>query len=278
VVSDGQAAALRRFADRGGNLFVCGDAGIFDAGGEERNFSAFESLLDLRFGAAAGGGQEEADWENPVLHNYLRIEATDSPVFAGIEHTSLLPMGGKVKEIVPGGDLKVLATYIPPFPIYPPEFAWTTTLKTGRPVLTEYAFPQGGGKAIYAAWDLDAVYGRAALPDHGDLIANIVLYLLGDRIPLRVTCGAYIDFKVYRQENRLIIHLINSNHSGFVQGYAEKNLPVGPVEITLRLPDFSFSKAWATEDNQQPEVSRHPDGACSLRLERLGVHQLIVLD
>jgi hypothetical protein len=276
AVSDEQAGALRRFAERGGSLFVCGDAGIFDAEGEERKVSAFESLLGLRFGAAAGARPGEASWENPILHNYLRIEAADSPVFAGIEHTAILPMGGEVKEIIPAG-LKVLASYIPPFPIYPPEFAWTAAPKTGKPVLTEYALPQGG-TAIYAAWDLDAVYGRTALPDHGDLIANIVLYLLGSRLPVQVKCGAYIDFKIYRQENRLIIHLINGSHGGFAQGCAEKNLPVGPVEIAVKLPDFVFSRVWATEDSQKPEISRHSDGGFTLRIERLGLHQLIVVE
>jgi hypothetical protein len=186
-------------------------------------------------------------------------------------------MGGVFREIVPEPGVKVLASYMPPFPIYPPEFAWTAVPKTDKPVLTEYDTPKGG-KAIYAAWDLDAVYGRAALPDHGDLIGNIAAYLLGGRMPFHVECGAYIDFKVYRQENRLIIHLINSNHTGFPQGYAEKNLPVGPVTMTIKVQGFNPAGVTATEDGGQVKMSRGADGALTLILDRLGVHQLIIVE
>jgi hypothetical protein len=278
VISETQAASLEAFSGRGGNIFACGKTGVYGADGEKRQSSRLDKLLGLRFSAEAESGtQTEAGWENPVLHNYLRLDAADSPVFRGIENTAMIPMGGYYQAIIPDTQTKTLATYIPPFPIYPPEFAWTAVLKTDKPVLTEYTNPQGG-KAVYAAWDLDAVYGRAGLPDHGDLIGNIVKYLLGNKAPVLVECDAYIDFKVYRQEKRLIIHLINANHSGFAQGYAEKNLPVGPLNITVNLPGFVPSKAWATEDKQEPELSRHEDGAFSLKLERLGVHQLIIIE
>jgi hypothetical protein len=277
VVSEDQVKALERFADRGGSVFACGEAGFYGAGGEERPRSGLEALLGLRFGALRDAARFEASWENPVLHNYLRIEAVDSPVFSGFERTAVIPMGGVSREIVPGAGVKTLATYIPPFPIYPPEFAWTAVPKTDKPVITEYD-NRKGGKAVYAAWDLDAVYGRAALPDHGNLIGNIVKYLLGDTAPLRVECEAYIDFKAYRQEGRLIIHLINSNHTGFAQGYAEKNIPVGPVRIVIKLPGFNPAGARATEDGEEVAMSRSAEGSITLCLKRLAVHQLIIVE
>lgn len=282
VVSDEGAKALETFVERGGSIFACGEIGAFDADGGKRRSSTLEALFGLHFGPEASGtrsygSQADASWENPILHNYLRIEAADSPVFKGKENTTMLPMGGLLIEIVPDNGVRVLATYIPSFPMYPPEFVWFSQPKTDKPVITEYAHPKGG-KTIYTAWDLDAVYGRAALPDHGDLIANIVKYLLGNRIPVLVDCDAYIDFKVYRQGNRFIIHLINVNHTGFAQGYAEKNLPVGPVKISVNLPGFNPIKVWATEDHQKLNLSRTPDESFVITLERLGVHQLIIAE
>jgi hypothetical protein len=277
VVSEEQVKALERFVDRGRNVFACGETGIFDEGGERRRQSALEALLGLRFGVFHGAAQDGASWENPVLHNYLRIEAADSPVFAGIGHSAVMPMGGAFREIIPEADVKTLATYIPPFPIYPPEFAWTPVPKTDKPVITEYDTP-AGGKIIYAAWELDAVYGRAALPDHGNLIGNIVTYLLGDTAPLRVECDAYVDFKAYRQGDRLIIHLINGNHTGFAQGYAEKNMPVGPLCIKAKLPGCNPARAWATEDGAELTMSRPSEDGFTLYLDRLAVHQLIIVE
>jgi hypothetical protein len=263
--------------DRGGSVFACGETGIFDGGGERRRGSRLEALLGLRFGALHDAARDGTGWENPVLHNYLRIEAADSPVFAGIGHTAVIPMGGAFREIFPEAGVKTLATYIPPFPIYPPEFSWTAAPKTDKPVITEYGNRKGGA-VIYAAWDLDAVYGRAALPDHGDLIANIVRYLLDGRTPIRVECDAYVDFKAYRQGDRLIIHLINGNHTGFAQGYAEKNIPVGPLRVKITLPGYKPAGARATEDGAELTMLRHAEGGCTLCLDRLAVHQLIIVE
>jgi hypothetical protein len=249
---------------------------------------------------------------------------------------------------------RALATYIPPYPIYPPEFAWTDTKRTDRPVITEHRSPSGG-TAIYVAWPLDASYGRGALPDHGNLLQNAVKYLLGmdtggaggqsadagnasgqsadaggtgtgsagnagateqdatmtsgaeqDGAPVRaasggqsaargarsggpcfgskvyVECDAYIDCKVYSQQageqgQRYVIHLVNANHTGFDHGYAEKNMPVGPVTVTIKSPGFAPRAAFATEDGQRPALEKTGDGF-SVRLERLGVHQLIVAE
>ncbi|MDR3138636.1 MAG: hypothetical protein LBT95_03065 [Treponema sp.] len=277
VLSQDQAEALEAFAARGGSILALGNAGIMEKDGLLRRSSRLESLLGVRFTQIDRGDQAgEASWENPVLHNYLRFETKESPVFRGFENTATLPMGGKYLEITPLPGTKVLATYIPPYPIYPPEFAWTALTHTDKPVITEHAL-SGGGKALYAAWDLDAAYGRCALPDHGDLLGNMVNYLLGDRFPVRVQCRAYIDFKFYRQDQRVIIHLVNPNHTGFAQGYAEENLPVGPVTLTIKIPGFNPGGVKATEAPGAPVFSREGE-EITLTLDRLEVHQLLILE
>jgi hypothetical protein len=279
LLTEADEAALEDFAARGGSLLVLGAAGVLGPGGERRRSSRLEGLLGLRLSAGEHEGTKPpGSWENPVFHNYLRIEDPAHPVFAPFTETATLPLGGVARELSPAGGnrLKVLATLIPSFPIYPPEFAWTGTPRTDKPVLTEYPLP-GGGKGIYAAWDLDAVYGRAALPDHGDLLGGLVTYLLGEKIPVKVDAEAYIDCKVYRQKDRLIVHLVNPNHTGFDQGYAEKNLPVGPVKLRFQLPDFHPSRVTATEDGIHAEL--RPEGTgCSLTLDRLLIHQLLILE
>ena len=293
VVSDDDVKALEAFVKRGGSIFACGDIGIYDNNGDERGKPALHELLGLVAPNVGTAGQSAAQaesqkespgipgWENPVNHTYLRLEDRGSPVFNCFEKTAMIPMGGKLKEIGFNPDskteakTKVLATFIPSFPMYPPEFVWTDNPKTDKAVITEHAL-EGGGKAIYAAWDLDAAYGRAALPDHGDLIGNIADYLLGEKVPVRVESDAYIDFKVYRQDEKLLIHLINGNNSGFAQGYAEKNIPVGPVSIKLVIPGFKPSKA-KLDDGTEISI-KELNGSHCLTLERLGVHALIIIE
>jgi hypothetical protein len=92
-----------------------------------------------------------------------------------------------------------------------------------------------------------------------------------------VECGAYIDFKFYRQGPRVIVHLINGNHTGFDHGYAEKNIPVGPVKVRLNLPGFSPRGARATEDGQRVGMGREGE-ALVLTLDELREHQLLIVE
>jgi hypothetical protein len=277
VISDRQAETLEKFVDGGGSILAIGDAGIMDIDGSLRKSSALEKLLGIRFlSVEVRERSADASLESSNLHNYLRIEQKQHPLFAGYGNTDILPMGGLRRNIAVESATSVLATLIPSFPIYPPEFSWAEVTRTDKPVITEHSLASGG-KAIYVAWELDAVYGRCALPDQGNLIGNMVKYMLGEKYVVKVECNAYVDFKFYRQGGRLIVHLINTNHTGFDHGYAENNLPVGPVRISIRLKNFSPSRITATEDGRDVKMKSSGDGI-SIELDRLYVHQLLILE
>jgi hypothetical protein len=277
ILTAEQAEAIKSFAKRGGNILAIGNVGIMENDGSLRSSSVLEDILGIHFNSTEiVDPRTDAGWEKPVLHNYLRIEQRQSPVFNGFEKTAILPMGGVLKDISLAPGALALATLIPAFPIYPPEFAWTDVDHTDTPVLTEFRH-EGGAKSMYVAWDLDSVYGKTANPDHGDILGNCIKYLLSGREQVSVKCDGYIDFKIYRQDQRIIIHLVNLNYTGFAQGYAEKNIPVGPVQVTIQLPNFSPSKVIATEDDQKPKLSLSGK-TVSVELDCLKVHQLLIIE
>jgi hypothetical protein len=105
----------------------------------------------------------------------------------------------------------------------------------------------------------------------------MVKYLLGDKNTVQINCEAYIDFKVYHQEERLIIHLINLNYTGAARGYAEKTLPVGPVKIKIKLPGFSPSTVKLPGSNEEAALSK-VDGFVMVKIKKLDIHQLVILE
>jgi hypothetical protein len=276
VLNDKDKKAIEDYAQKGGNIFAVGAVGIMNEDGSVRANSALEDLLGIRFDSVdINDDRQESNWEIPLMHTYLRMAREDHGIFKNFEETVVLPMGGIRKNVAALKDTELLASFVPAFPMYPPEFVWTDTPKTDLPVITEHRL-RGGGKAIYAAWNLDSLYGKSAHPDHGKLLGNIFTYLLGNKIPVQLESDAYLDFKVYRQEKRIIIHLVNGNNTGFPQGYAEKTIPVGPVKIYVNLPG-DFTSARATEDGEEIKLSRR-SGGLTLELARLGLHQLIILE
>ncbi len=102
---------------------------------------------------------------------------------------------------------KVLATYIPPFPQSPPEIVWMRTPRTDIPalVINETA----NSRIAYLAADIDRRFAQDNLPDHGDLLANVVRWAARDTIPIEVTGAGLVDCELYRQQNRLILHVLN---------------------------------------------------------------------
>ena len=93
-----------------------------------------------------------------------------------------------------------------------------------------------GGRIAYLAADLDRRYMRDLLPDHGSLLANIVRWANREPIPLRVQGAGLIDCHLYRQQDRLIAHLVNLTSTGTWRAPVDELIPVGPIRVAIQIP------------------------------------------
>lgn len=246
LLTDEQEEALLDFLRAGGSVLLTGRTGLLTGLGEPRSSSRLDALLGLsrRLDGLNAHGQA-ASWEAWPLHNYLRLPRERHPALAGFEDTDILAFGGEFTPCRPEDEAwQVLATYVPPFPIYPPEFSYMPpeARDSGQPLLLarETGF---GGRACYLSADIDRRYGEAAHPDQGLLLQNLLRWCLADRPLLEVRGRGYLDVRLYRQGQRLLLHL--NNLSGMEQnpGFAQSPYPTGPLEILLRLPPAGYSSA-----------------------------------
>jgi hypothetical protein len=86
--------------------------------------------------------------------------------------------------------------------------------------------------------DLDRRYGRDNLPDHGDLLANLVRWAAGggDGIPLHVEGAGFVDCHLYRQGDRLVLHVVNLTSAGTWRAPVDELIRVGPLRVRVRAP------------------------------------------
>jgi hypothetical protein len=222
AMSDEQCAAVRRFAERGGGVIATGPTSLYTERGDARPDFALAGL----FGAHANGARRP---NAQSAHTYLRI-ASRHAVLKGFEETDILPFGGALESMRTDPGVTVPLTLIPPFPIYPPETAWMRTEKTDIPGLIL------NGRVAYVPADLDRRYMRDNLPDHADLLANVVRWAADGRIPLEVQGAGLVDCHLYRQPGRLILHLVNLVSAGTWRGPIDELVPIGPLQIRLKLP------------------------------------------
>jgi hypothetical protein len=244
-MSDAQCAVVRSFVEKGGGLIASGASSLYNGSGGSRGDFALADLFGAHAGAKARAGSPAR-----TSHTYLRLhpelrarvwgpKAGDEPppagerhpVLRGFEETDLIPYGGLLEPLKVDPGVTVPLTFVPEFPVYPPETAWMRQPKTDIPGLVLK------GRVAYLAADLDRRFARDNLPDHGDLLANLVRWAAGDRIPLSVEGRGLVDFNLYTQPGRLIMHAVNLTSAATWRAPIHELIPVGPLAVKVRLPD-----------------------------------------
>jgi hypothetical protein len=257
AMSDEQVAAVRRFVERGGALVATGQTSLCNEWGDPRQEFA---LADL-FGVTGGRLKRDAGDKriSETRHTYLRltpelrgrvygpkvgdeppVTAERHPVLAGFDETDILPFGGTLNPLTVNEKARVLLTFIPAFPMFPPETAWMRESRTNIPGLV--VNEAGRSRVVYMPADIDRRFAIDNLPDHGDLLANLVRWAAGGKLPLEVAGRGLIDCELYQQPRRVILHLVNLTSAGTWRAPVHELIPVGPLQVKIRLPEGAQPK------------------------------------
>jgi hypothetical protein len=300
-LSDSQCAAVRRFVDRGGSLFATGASSLYDEWGDARPDFALGDLFRAhvtgprpRSGSQPGDRRSGGGRSAPVSHTYLRLtpelrakvdgpKAGDEPaatgerhvVLRGFEETDIVPYGGTLHELRVDPNAIIPLTYVPPSPTYPPETAWMRQPKTDIPALV--LSERGKSRIAFMPADLDRRYAREHLPDHADLLANIVRWASGGNIPLHIEGPGLIDCHLYKQPGRMILHVVNLTSAGTWRAPVEELIPVGPLTVRVKLPPGVAGRtARLLVSNQSTSVAVN-QGMAVFRVNSILDHELAVI-
>ena len=258
VLSDADLAALDAYTAAGGSLVVTGETGACDDAGQRRDRPGLLDMFGLTpHGAALGDdGAPELSIERPLRHSYLRLAPENRvaqygpsdptapaatgdrhPVLAGLDDTDTLPFGGYLPRMRVTGDATVLATWIPEFPIFPPETSWMRTPTSDIPALvaTQTA---AGARLVWALADLDRCYAREGSFEHARVLSNAVEWALRDRDRVRIDgATGLVALTAYAQGDRVVVHLTSRIVTRRVPGRQDVLIPIGPVRLRLRAPE-----------------------------------------
>lgn len=254
AMSATQIEAGRHFVEKGGGLIATGETSRCNESGEPQSDFA---LADL-FGAHITG--DSADFMHrrrtmETQQTYLRLapelraraygpQTGNEPAANGERHavlrsfdgTDILAFGGSLEPLRVDNGATVLATFIPAFPGSPPEEAFMRQPRTDIPglILNEAG---AHGRVAFLPADLDRRYGRDNLPDHGNLLANLVHWAARDNVPLQMSGAGFVDCHLYQQETRLVLHLVNLTSAGTWRAPVDELIRTGPFDVRVRLPD-----------------------------------------
>jgi len=286
AMSDSQCAAVRRFVQGGGSLIATGPTSLFNEWGDARPDFALADLFGAHLLTTAAAKRKP---NVQTQHSYVRLspelragvagpKAGDEPVPAGRRHpvlrgfekTDLLPYGGELEPLRVDARALVPLSFVPPFPAFPPETAWMRQPKTDIPGLII------NKQVAFMPADIDSRYGRDNLPDHGDLLANLVRWAAGDTIPIEVLGHGLLDCNVYTQPGRVIMHIVNLSNTGRMP--IEEYLPVGPLTIRLKLPKDVSPGHLRLAVSGITIVPKVENGWVAFQLHSVSDHELAILE
>jgi hypothetical protein len=126
--------------------------------------------------------------------------------------------------------------------------------------------------------DLDRRFARDNLPDHGDLLANLVRWTAQDNFPLAVKGPGLIDCHLYHQPGRLILHLVNLTNAGTWRQPVHELIPVGPLRVKVKLnADVRGKKLRLLVSHQKPAKVIH-GGWLTVELRSVLDHEVLVIE
>ncbi len=296
ALSDKQIGHIRSFVAQGGSVVATGETSSTTHYGDERGEPALGDLFGLRMGngSVGGTGPINPDIETWDRHTYLRLspeirsstygpsDATAPaqvearhPILKGLEEADTIPFGGYLPVMEAASGTQVLATYIPDFPIFPPETSWMREPISDMPAITVRDSPEGG-KLIWLIADIDRCFARDANPDHGRIIANAVDFALDGRRKVKLE-GAHglVTAELYRQGNRQILHLNNRLLLSNVPGRQYDLVPIGPVRVEIT--GGSVGAEIDLRVAKRKVEGDFEDGVLRFTVDSIGDHEVIVI-
>jgi hypothetical protein len=253
AMSAAQIEAVRTFVKRGGGLIATGQASRCNESGEPQPDFALADLLGAHVAGnttSVAGLRRAAETQQtylrltpelraqvygPKIANAPAAGGQRHPALKGFDETDLIAFGGTLEPLRVDVNATVLATWVPSFPGFPPEEAWMREPRTEIPGLIVNENGARGRVAFLPA-DLDTRYSRDNLPDHGNLLANLVRWAARENVPLQIEGAGLVDCHLYRQEDHLVLHLVNLTSAGTWRAPVDELIQIGPLSVRVQLP------------------------------------------
>lgn len=294
-MSNNQVNSVKKFVEAGGSLIATGDTSLYDEWGDKRTDYALADLFGAHFVNITDKKEAISKLAGNAYHTYLRLSPelrsqVDGPKIAGeplvsgkrhaildgFEETDLLPFGGLLNTLKIDAGVDIPLTFVPQFPVYPPETAWMKEPKTDIAGLVISSKPTGG-RVIFIPADIDRQFGLNNLPDHGNLLKNIFRWAAKDNIPLTVEGAGLLDCHLYKQSGRLVLHLVNLTSASTWRAPLDELIAIGPLKVRVKLPHDVLGKNIKTLVSNQKTLSSFSAGWIQFTVDRILDHECVVI-
>jgi len=261
ALSEAQCRQLGEFVHGGGSLVATFETSLYDEWGVPRREFGLADLFGVSFKGRIAG---------PMQNSYLRLEHNSfggkpHPLLRGLEDAPRIINGVHRLEVSATAPFAPAPlTLIPSYPDLPMEKVYPRVSKTDVPQV--YLREFGAGRVIYFPWDIDRTFWEVLCVDHFKLLRNAIEWATNEPPLITVSGPSVLDVTVWRQKGSMTVHLVNLTNPMMMKGPVRELIPVGPLQIKLRLPE-----------GVRPRRVRLLAANKNLPVERTGQHIRIVV-
>ena len=263
-LSEEQCAILREYVGNGGSLVASYQSSLYDENGRARADFGLGDVLGVRL----------TEPSRPVQNNYIAL-MDEHPLNGGFEGTTRIIGGTHILGVeVEAAWVDVPWRFIPDFPDLPMEEVYQREAPDGPAVIcTENA---NGGRTVYFALNLGAIFWEALQSDHGRLIANAVGWALGKTPDVTVVGAGLVDIAVHRSDTGLAIALVNLTNPMAMRGPIRETLPLPPQAVSIAVPDRPVTaRLLVAGVDVEPTVA---EGRAEIVIPTAGLLEVVHLD
>ncbi|MBZ9938598.1 family 10 glycosylhydrolase [Mesorhizobium sp. BR1-1-16] len=262
-LSDAQCAMLEAYVARGGNLVAAFETATRDEAGRQRPRLGLGDLL---------GAELRGPSDGPVKNSYVAFSG-EHPIRDGFDGAQRIMGGTRRLPVTAGAGTDIPLLHVPDFPDLPMEEVYVRDEpRDPAMILRSHA---GGGRTVYLPWNIGGIFWEVQAQDHGRLIANSVLWALGDRPQLEIIGRSMLDVGFRASPDMLVVTMFNLTNPMMMKGPMREVYPVGPQTLSVALPPgCTASKATLLVAGRTVE-GRPVDGRLVIEVD--GIEELEVM-
>jgi hypothetical protein len=115
------------------------------------------------------------------------------------------------------------------------------------------------------------------LPDHGNLLANIVKWTAKDDLPLQVDGAGLVDCHLYQKSQKLIMHFVNLTSAAAWRLPMDEMIAVGPLKVKVKLPSRVSGRNLRSLVSGQSISVKVDNGFAQFEIRSVLDHEVVVL-
>jgi hypothetical protein len=272
LLSDRQATQIEDYVQRGGSLLATFETGLYEETGKPRE----DFVLGKLFGITRVGDRRrsKAKATDPMTSVHLQSIKLRNMLTEGFEDTDWI--AGPVWSIPLAPIANPTATFIHPYPVYPPEAVYPRELPTDAPsvVMRE----TGKSRLVYMAGDMDASYWRLDNADLERQLINAMRWLVRDTNPVQVDGEGLMEVISWETESGFAIHLLNYNAPNAFRGRMRKPVKLGEQTVRVQLPPNVKARAASLLRAETSIPFKQTGRVVKMTVPSVGIYEVIALE